>query len=153
MARQQQGGFTLIELMIVVAIIGILSAVALPAYQDYVARAQATEAVSLSAGAKTAIAEYHQVNGSYPDANSTPTNTSLATTGTYSSLAVTADTGVITVTMGSNAVSALTGKTFTLTPSTTNNAFKWACTSNADAALLPQGCTVASSGGSGGSGG
>ncbi|CAM4224495.1 pilin [Pseudoalteromonas byunsanensis] len=143
MARQQQGGFTLIELMIVVAIIGILSAVALPAYQDYVARSQASEAVSLSAGAKTALAEYYQINGSFPTENTTPTTTSLGATGTYSKLVVN-DGGEIVVTMDENdAVTALQGETFTFTAVTTDNAFKWTCVSSlTDANLVPQGCSA-----------
>ena len=64
---KKQQGFTLIELMIVVAIIGILAAVAIPAYQDYTARAQASEAVSLLSGLKTPIAEFYQTQGVYPD--------------------------------------------------------------------------------------
>jgi type IV pilus assembly protein PilA len=59
-------GFTLIELMIVVAIIGILAAVALPAYQDYIARAQVSEAVSLTTGAKTPLSEYFNEKGNWP---------------------------------------------------------------------------------------
>ena len=66
--QQKQKGFTLIELMIVVAIIGILAAVAIPSYQDYTARAQMAEAVSLTAGFKTALAEYYQTQGAYTTA-------------------------------------------------------------------------------------
>ena len=65
MKRLQQG-FTLIELMIVVAIIGILAAVAIPAYQDYIARSQVSEAVSLTAGGKTPLAEYFNDKGYWP---------------------------------------------------------------------------------------
>ena len=64
--QHKQQGFTLIELMIVVAIIGILAAIAIPSYQDYTARAQMSEAVSLTAGLKTPLAEYYQTNGSFP---------------------------------------------------------------------------------------
>jgi len=62
-------GFTLIELMIVVAIIGILAAVAIPQYQNYVARAQVSEALVLASGAKTAIAEYRSITGEWPGDN------------------------------------------------------------------------------------
>ena len=62
-------GFTLIELMIVVAIIGILAAVAIPQYQNYVARAQVAEGLALASGAKTAIAEYRSTTGEWPADN------------------------------------------------------------------------------------
>lgn len=64
--QKVQQGFTLIELMIVVAIIGILAAIAIPAYQDYIARAQASEGAELLAGIKTNVAEFTSTNGSFP---------------------------------------------------------------------------------------
>ncbi len=67
---KKQQGFTLIELMIVVAIIGILAAIAIPAYQDYTIRAQVSEGLSLAAGAKAAVTEYYQDRGIFPDSNS-----------------------------------------------------------------------------------
>ncbi|EMU1365279.1 pilin, partial [Neisseria gonorrhoeae] len=75
-----QKGFTLIELMIVIAIVGILAAVALPAYQDYTARAQVSEAILLAEGQKSAVTEYYLNNGEWPANNasagvaSTPTD-------------------------------------------------------------------------------
>src|SRR5690554_7953243 len=69
MKLQMQKGFTLIELMIVVAIIGILASVALPAYQDYTARSQMSEALSLASGARTAVSEFYTSNGQFPTNN------------------------------------------------------------------------------------
>ena len=69
--KRLNSGFTLIELMIVVAIIGILAAIAIPQYQNYVARAQVSEALSLASGAKVAVAEYFNTNGTFPADNST----------------------------------------------------------------------------------
>ena len=67
--RKIQSGFTLIELMIVVAIIGILAAIAIPQYQNYVARAQMSEALSLASGGKVALAEYFNTKGEFPANN------------------------------------------------------------------------------------
>lgn len=67
--RKVQQGFTLIELMIVVAIIGILAAIAIPAYQDYTIRAQVSEGLNLSAGAKAAVTEFYQDQGAFPGTN------------------------------------------------------------------------------------
>jgi type IV pilus assembly protein PilA len=66
---KKQQGFTLIELMIVVAIIGILAAIAIPAYQDYTIRAQVSEGLNLSGGAKAAVTEYFQDQGTFPTTN------------------------------------------------------------------------------------
>ncbi|WP_163121569.1 pilin [Acinetobacter portensis] len=66
-----QKGFTLIELMIVVAIIGILAAIAIPAYQNYTKRAHVTEGLNLAGGAKAAVAEYYSSNGDWPAGNTT----------------------------------------------------------------------------------
>jgi len=69
MKAQTQKGFTLIELMIVVAIIGILAAIALPAYQDYTKRSHVSEGLSLAAGAKAAVTEYYSSQGKWPTSN------------------------------------------------------------------------------------
>jgi len=66
---KKQQGFTLIELMIVVAIIGILAAIAIPAYQDYTIRAQVSEGLNLSGAAKAAVTEYFQDQGTFPNSN------------------------------------------------------------------------------------
>lgn len=76
--NQAQQGFTLIELMIVVAIIGILAAVAIPAYQDYTIRAQVSEGLSLASGSKTAVTEYYSSRGKFPSTNA---SAGLATAG------------------------------------------------------------------------
>ena len=80
--KQNQQGFTLIELMIVVAIIGILAAVAIPSYRDYTARAQMSEALSLLSGFKTGLAEYHQSQGSF-QAGLKPTQFGSTLSGKY----------------------------------------------------------------------
>src|SRR5680860_196945 len=139
MNKQVQKGFTLIELMIVVAIIGILAAIAIPAYSDYIARAQVSEAFAMVSGQKAAISEYAQNNGAYPAATGTnPTSASLSVTGQYADAAVTTATGVIIVTMKAAGIvnAAIAGKTVTLTPptlTTTNpTSFVFVCTTNMD---------------------
>ncbi len=96
--KKTQQGFTLIELMIVVAIIGILAAIAIPAYQDYTQRAQVGEAFTLVSGAKTAISEFAQTNGAYPDIDDLgDLGLDVAVPGKYSSFTVEQDSGIITV--------------------------------------------------------
>ena len=147
MKRSMQQGFTLIELMIVVAIIGILAAVALPAYQDYTARAQVSEAFTMTSGQKTTISEYAQTNGAYPGAATTPKAADLAVAGKYADSAVTNDSGVITVTMKSAGVAAsgVAGKTLIFTPpalSTNPTSFNFACTSTTMLQkYLPKNCS------------
>jgi type IV pilus assembly protein PilA len=147
MKRNLQKGFTLIELMIVVAIIGILAAVALPAYQDYTARAQVSEGFTMSGGQKTTIAEYAQTNGAYPTAATTPAVADLAVAGKYADSAVTTATGVITITMKAAGIAAagVAAKTIVLTPPdlTTNpTSFEFVCTSTTmPGKYLPKTCT------------
>ena len=93
MKRQLQKGFTLIELMIVVAIIGILAAVALPAYQDYTVRARVSEALVIASGAKTAVAENAANGVAFESGWTAPTATS-----NVSAVGIVAATGVIQVT-------------------------------------------------------
>ncbi|HSO99968.1 MAG TPA: pilin, partial [Thioalkalivibrio sp.] len=99
--KKNMQGFTLIELMIVVAIIAILAAIALPAYQDYVARSQVSEALSLAGGAKTAVAEEQANTGDFVGITNATAGIAAATdiSGKYVT-SVTVDDGEITALMG-----------------------------------------------------
>jgi type IV pilus assembly protein PilA len=139
--KKNQQGFTLIELMIVVAIIGILAAVAIPAYQDYTARAQVSEGMARASAVRTSISEYYTAQGAYPAAD-----TYDDTTVTRYTASVKHDgSGVITVTMNSAAPVAtpIYGFTFTLTPAvdaTTNTITGWTCATSGAKKYLPSGC-------------
>ena len=142
MKKQLQQGFTLIELMIVVAIIGILAAIAIPAYQDYTIRAQVSEGLSLMDGAKTAITEFYTNNGHFPLNNSSaglaPAN---SITGNYVS-SVTNVSGVITAAYaGPKANSNITADTLELSAIGTGGSVKWTCKStNMPQKYLPSSC-------------
>ncbi|MFV2058569.1 MAG: pilin [Thiohalomonadales bacterium] len=117
-----QKGFTLIELMIVVAIIGILAAIAIPAYQDYTKRAHVSEGLSLAGGAKAAIAEYFSSNGTWP------TNNSLA--GLATTITGNAVTGVVvggtTITITFNA-KVVNNSTVTVAATASGGGISWIC--------------------------
>tara|TARA_X000000950_G_scaffold235346_1_gene285747 strand:- start:537 stop:968 length:432 start_codon:yes stop_codon:yes gene_type:complete len=141
MTKKIQKGFTLIELMIVVAIIGILAAVALPAYNDYTTRAHVSEATSVAQGYKTAVAEYYAINGTLPDL----ADLSMTTVSSTAFSAVDVNSGVVQVVM--NAVGALSaGDILEYVPDVTNaGAVTWLCTAaagNTDIAdqYLPSAC-------------
>jgi type IV pilus assembly protein PilA len=125
--KKVQQGFTLIELMIVVAIIGILAAVAIPAYQDYTIRAKVTEGLSLATSAKTAVSEFFASNGSLPATNaSAGLSSSTSISGNdVGSVAVGSD-GVVTVTFSSTS-SEIDNSTLVLTPNTGTGAVTWTC--------------------------
>jgi type IV pilus assembly protein PilA len=126
---KKQQGFTLIELMIVVAIIGILAAIAIPAYQDYTIRAQVSEGLNLSAGAKAAVAEYFMDTGVFPGSNTRAgleTDTNI--NGNYVTSVGVSGLGVITVTYGgTRANTQISGDTLTLTPAANAGSVEWVC--------------------------
>ena len=116
MKAQMQKGFTLIELMIVVAIIGILAAVALPAYQDYTTRAKMTEVLSFAASGKTAVAEYFQAEGDLPKSNEAAGLEENIQSNYVESVKINKTSGVIETKIRNSGVSALDGTLVTLTP-------------------------------------
>ena len=138
--KRLNSGFTLIELMIVVAIIGILAAVAIPQYQNYVARAQVSEGLVLASGAKTAVAEYANVNGEFPTTSALAGIDAMS--GKYVDTVEVGADGVITATFGDDAHTELKDHKLFLTPDKSGDgAITWACTGEEDIkAYLPSGC-------------
>ncbi len=131
--KTMQKGFTLIELMIVIAIIGILAAIAIPAYQDYTIRAKVSEGLNLAGAAKLAVSETFDSTGAFATSNALyglPAAASI--TGTNTSSVSVGSTGIVTITykaagMGGNPTA--DGTNIQLTPSTANaGAIVWTCT-------------------------
>jgi len=143
--NKMQKGFTLIELMIVVAIIGILAAIAIPAYQDYTIRAQVSEGLSLASGSKTAVGEFFTNNGAFPANNdSAGVSEAESINGNYVSKVEIAS-GLITVTYSKTAPQKanqkIDGNTLLVSPFDAGGSIKWTCKSTTLASkYLPSSC-------------
>ncbi|ASK34845.1 pilin [Alcanivorax sp. N3-2A] len=147
--KQVQKGFTLIELMIVVAIIGILAAVALPAYQDYTVRAKVSEGILAGSSCRTTVTEVYQSGSALPAADDwgCETNATLGNNTAKVTSVATSDAGAITITMNGTEISQLgTNNVITLVPlkdATTaasaagDNIFGWRCGDTADGTTVP----------------
>ncbi|HFB6310667.1 TPA: pilin, partial [Neisseria gonorrhoeae] len=123
-----QKGFTLIELMIVIAIVGILAAVALPAYQDYTARAQVSEAILLAEGQKSAVTEYYLNHGKWPENNASAGVASPSDIKGKYVESVTVTNGVVTAKMKSDGVNnEIKGKRLSLWARREAGSVKWFC--------------------------
>lgn len=143
--KNMQKGFTLIELMIVVAIIAILAAIAIPAYQDYLVRSQVSEGAVLTDGAKTALAEYYGNHGVFPGA---PQSAGLPTaaasiSGKYVSGVDVSSRGIIKADFGGQSSNKINGKIFALSAIDNGGSISWSCTSGnttVDPKYLPSSC-------------
>ncbi|HGL9157321.1 TPA: pilin, partial [Neisseria gonorrhoeae] len=123
-----QKGFTLIELMIVIAIVGILAAVALPAYQDYTARAQVSEAILLAEGQKSAVTEYYLNHGEWPENNGDAGVASASEIKGKYVESVTVEKGVVTAKMLSSGVNnEIKNKKLSLWAKRQDGSVKWFC--------------------------
>jgi len=134
---KKQQGFTLIELMIVVAIIGILAAIAIPAYQDYTIRAQVSEGLNLTGACKAAVTEYYQDQGAFPATNTLAgLEVAANIVGKYTTQVQVSGLGLCNATYGNDANANITGAILTMTPTDNSGSVSWACTGAAP--LVPK---------------
>jgi len=134
----KQQGFTLIELMIVVAIIGILAAIALPAYQDYTKRSHVSEGLSLASGAKTSVTEYYSSQGEFPTDNNLAGLAQAASISGNAVTSVAVNQSQITITYNTKVNS---GSDIILQGTSTAGGVQWDCTGgNVDAKFRPANC-------------
>lgn len=145
MRHAVQKGFTLIELMIVIAIIGVLAVIALPAYQDYIARSQMGEAFMLASGQKSVITETRSNKGKWPANNSeagiaAPTDIHGKYVEKVEISAGTNEGKVVATIKNADATKKIQGKTLTLTVKETSGAYTWTCSSDAGSQVLPASC-------------
>jgi type IV pilus assembly protein PilA len=144
---KQQKGFTLIELMIVIAIIGILAAIAIPAYQDYTIRSKVSEGLNLAGAAKLAVAETYDSEGRFMNSGGAENNasyglpTAISINGNYVASVTVGTSGMITIAYNNNLGGSPTanGQTMVLDPTPRQGSMQWTCddTTAATAGTMP----------------